>query len=474
MTLREPGPGPVPRHVAAALAAPHRLIPPASMPALLPRDSSYPVTVIVLHRDAIIAGRVHGDVIVLGGDAFMHPGAIVDGSVLAIGGGVYASQLAIVRGATESHRDFTYDVQTTSAGYALSYHATREHSSPTFSLPGIYGLRIPTYDRANGLSVRLGPTLTLDTGYVVIEPTITYRSDLGAFDPAVHNDLQFGRPTRVELFAGRTTLTNDDWIWTDLVNSAAVLTLGLDTRNYYRADRLQGTLHYLLDGSYAEFEPYIGARVERDRSVGPDSFALGGPWSFYGHTSRERILRANPPAARGTLSSALFGAHLDWQAQNVRASIEFLNEAAVVDVGRRRFDQSTLDAQIRFPTFGTQEFFLTTHLLHTFGDSAPPQRWSYLGGSGTLITLPLLSLGGDELLYVESNYVIPFQNLDMPIVGAPSITLRHMIGSAGIRRLPAFEQNLGVRAALSFLRFDAVVDPARREWDFGFGLIMAR
>jgi hypothetical protein len=49
-----------------------------------------------------------------------------------------------------------------------------------------------------------------------------------------------------------------------------------------------------------------------------------------------------------------------------------------------------------------------------------------------------------------------------------------MIGSAGIRKLPAFQQNLGVRAAMSFLRFDAVVDPARREWDFGFGLTMAR
>lgn len=473
-TLREPGPGPVPRHVAAALAGPHRLIPPASSPALLPRDSSYRTTVIVLHRNVIVAGRVHGDVIVLGGDAFMHPGALVDGRVIAIGGGVYASQLAIVRGGTESHRDFTYDVHTTSAGYALSYRPTREHSRPTLSLPGIYGLRIPTYDRVNGLSVPLGPAFTLDTGSIIVEPTITYRSDLGAVDPAMHSDLQFGRPTRVELFAGRTTLTNDDWIWSDLVNSAAVLTLGLDTRNYYRADRLQGTVHYLLEGSYTELEPYIGARVERDRSVGPDSFAIGGPWSFFGRTSKERVLRPNPPATRGTLSSALLGAHLDWEAQNVRATVDFLNEAATFEIGGRRFDQSTLDAQIRFPTFGTQEFFLTTHVLYTFGDSAPPQRWSYLGGSGTIITLPLLSLGGDELLYVESNYVIPFPKLDMPIVGTPSLTLRHMIGSAGIRRLPSFEQNLGIRAALSFLRFDAVVDPARREWDFGFGLTMAR
>jgi hypothetical protein len=151
-----------------------------------------------------------------------------------------------------------------------------------------------------------------------------------------------------------------------------------------------------------------------------------------------------------------------------------LNEAAAFDVGSRRVDQTTLDASIDFPTFGAQRFRLTTHVLHTFGDSAPPQRWSYLGGSGTIITLPLLSLGGDELLYVESNYAIPINQLDLPVLGAPSITVRHMIGSAGVRKLPQLQQNLGLRLSLSFLRFDAVVDPARREWDFGFGLTMAR
>jgi len=481
--LRDPGPGPIPRHLASALAAPHRLIvpapPPARVPpepttALLPRDSVYQTTVIVLDRETIIAARVHGDVIVVAGDAFMHPGAIVDGRVIAIGGGVYQSQLAIVRGGTESYRDFTYSVSPTPGGYVLDYRATREQPSAAFSLPGIYGLRLPTYDRADGLSLPFGPAFAFDTGAVEIAPTFTYRSDLGAFDPAMEARLQFGRRTHAELFAGRTSLTNNSWIWSDLVNSAAVFALGLDTRNYYRADRVQGTLHHAFETMVAEIEPFIGARAERDRAVGPDSFAIGGPWSAFGRTSYERILRPNPPATRGTLTSALVGAHVEWESQRVRAMIDLANEAAAFDVGSRHFVQSTLDAQIRFPTFRTQEFWLTTHVLHTFGDSAPPQRWSYLGGSGTLVTLPLLSFGGDELLYVESNYLIPLQRFDLPLLGAPSLTLRHMIGSAGIGRLPALQQNLGLRLAWSFVRFEAVVEPARREWDFGFGLSMAR
>lgn len=476
IVLRDPGPGPVPRHLAAALAAPHRLYRPAATPLELPRDSVYSTSVIVLGRDAIISARVHGDVIVIGGDAFMHPGAVVDGRVIAIGGAVYESLLAFVRGGTESHRDFTYEVQATASGYALSYRVLRVHPSPVFSLPGIYGLRIPTYDRADGLSLPVGPAFSFDTGYVSVDATVTYRSDLGAFDPAVAGDIQFTRRTRAELFAGRTTLTNDDWIWSDLVNSAAVLALGLDTRNYYRADRVQATLHQLFEGTSIEFEPYLGIRIERDWPVGPDSLAVGGPWSLFGHRSRERILRPNPSAARGTISSALVGAHFEWEAQSVRATVDLLNEAAAFDVAGRHFDQTTLNAEIGFPTFGAQKFSLSTHAVNTFGGSspAPPQRWSYLGGSGTITTLPLLSLGGDELLYVESNYFIPFAKLDLPVLGSPSITIRHMIGSAGIRKLPAFEQNLGARAALSFLRFDAVVDPARREWDFGLGLSMAR
>lgn len=484
VVLRDAGRGPVARHLAGALAAPHRLIsppppgtpdvPPEPTTALLPRDSVYSTTVIVLHRETIVAAHVHGDVIVVAGDVFMHPGAIVDGRVIAIGGGVYPSELAIARGGMESHRDFTYEITPTPTGYVLDWRPVREHPSPAFQLPGVYGLRIPGYDRVDGLSVPFGPTFSLDTGRIEIDAILTYRSDLGKFDPAANARLQFGRQTRAELFAGRTTLTNDAWIWSDLVNTAAVLALGLDTRNYYRADRVQGTLHRLFENATTGFEPYIGARAERDREVGPDVFATTGPWSAFGRASHERILRPNPPVTRGTLAGALLGARIEWESQSVRATIDVDNEAATFDVGSLRFVQSTIDAAIQFPTFGSQQFFLNAHGLHTFGDDAPPQRWSYLGGSGTISTLPLLSLGGDELVYVESNYLIPLQKFDLPLLGAPSVTLRHMIGSAGVGRLPSLQQNLALRLALSFARFDAVVDPARKEWDFGFGLSMAR
>jgi len=474
VAVRDPGPGPVGHRLAEALAAPHRLIPPADSAALLPRDSAYAQTVIVLHRDAIIEARVHGDVIVVGGDAFLHPGALVDGRVVAIGGGVYESRLAITRGGVESHREFTYEVQLTPEGYALEYRPIRLTQSPAFSLPGIYGIRIPTYDRIDGLSLSAGPMFTIDAGRYAIDPTITYRSNLGVFDPAVGGDFAFGRRTSINLDVGRTTLTNDDWIWSDLVNSAAVLGLGLDTRNYYRADRAEATVHHLVEGVTLQLDPFVGIRVERDRSVARDSLALHVPWSFFGRSAADRMHRPNPAITPGTLQSVLLGAHAVWEAQRVRASIDLTNEGAMFDVGSRRFLQSTLHGTIRFPTFGAQEFYLTTHVLETFGDTAPPQRWGYLGGSGTLPTFELLSMGGDHLLYVESNYFIPFLRFDLPVVGPPSITLRHIIGSAGVGKLPDLEQNLALRVALSFFRVDFTVDPARQKWEVGAGLSLAR
>jgi hypothetical protein len=472
--VRDPGPGAFGRRLASMLAAPHQLIAPAAVPAVLTRDSAYSQTVVVLHRDVVIEGRVHGDVIVVGGDAFLHPGAVVDGRVIAVGGAVYESRLAITRDGVESHPDFTFEARNSDASYILDYELVREHPSPPFSLPGVYGLRIPAYDRSDGLSLPFGPTIAFDTGFVEINPLVTYRSDIGAFDPSVDGELAFGRRTRAHVFVGRTTLTNDNWIWSDLVNSAAVIGLGLDTRNYYRADRAEATVHRLLESTTIEFVPFLGVRAERDRSIGPDSLAIGGPWSFVGRTDNDRMLRPNPPVTPGDLRSALVGGLFDWELQRVRVSFDLINELAAFDVGSRRFVQSTLDGAVRFPTFGAQFFYFNAHVIYTFGDTAPPQRWSYLGGSGTITTLPLLSLGGDRLLYLESNYYIPITWIDLPVVGSPSVTLRHMIGSAGVGHLPSFEQNLGVRLALSFVRFDAAVDPARQTWEFGFGLSLAR
>jgi hypothetical protein len=280
---------------------------------------------------------------------------------------------------------------------------------------------------------------------------------------------------RFDGFAGRSTFSNDAWIRSDLVNSAATFFLGTDTRNYYRADRGEIIGHYLFETSRTDFEPLLGVRSERAWSVRPDSDATGGPWSLFGHHAHDGILRPNPRIDDGTITSALVGGRLNWQGQGgVVLGANDVTEIAGASPVHHGFVQSTVHATIGFPTFGSQRFDLETHAVFTAGDSTPRQRWAYLGGSATLPFLGLLSEGGDQLLFIDSRYSIPIDAITLPFVGAPTLALRDVIGGAGVGRLPALEHNVGVRVSLSFLKFDAMLDPSRRRVRFSTGLSMSR
>ena len=475
VTIRSIGPSEGGRILASDLTVPHHVVSPGPSPFVLPRDSVAIGTVIVLGRHARIAGTVHGDVVVVGGDAFVHPGAQVDGRVVAIGGGAYRSMLGIVRGGYVSYRDFTYDIHAVAGGYILDYRRLGAPPSPPVTLAGVYGFGIPTYDRSDGLSLSFGPAIALDSSRLQASPTLTYRSQLGRIDPAIAASFQASPLARFDGFAGRSTFTNDDWIWSDLVNSAAALGLGIDSRNWYRADRAQVVGHYLVNLPTAQIEPLLGYRAERAWSVRPGPGATGGPWSLFGRHSVGHMLRPNPRIDDGTISSALVGARLAWQGQGALAlNANLVTEIAPSTPRGRGFVQTTVHGTVGFPTFGKQRFDLETHWVLTSSDTAPRQRWAYLGGSGTLPFLGLLSEGGDQLLYVQSAYSIPITAVNLPIAGQPMLQLRDVMGAAGVHRLPGLEENAGVRVVLSFLRLDAMVDPARGKVRVSVGFSMAR
>jgi hypothetical protein len=106
------------------------------------------------------------------------------------------------------------------------------------------------------------------------------------------------------------------------------------------------------------------------------------------------------------------------------------------------------------------------HAVFGTSNIAPPQRFAYLGGSGTLATVNLLALGGDRLLYVQADYIIPIDRIQLPFVGSPFVGLRYSAGSAGEGTLPPLIQNLGVGAGASLFRVDFTIDPARNRSPF--------
>lgn len=477
--LTDAGPGPGPEILTRALAAPHTLVPPQAGRYVIRADSVVGRTLISIGNTVVVEGTVHGDLIVVGGDLYMHPGGSVDGRAIALGGGVYESMLAHT-GGVAAYRDFTYDVSPIAGGYALSYHALEDvEAVPTFSLPGIKGIQIPAYDRTNGLSLPIGAIIAVPHSGVRVVPTITYRSQLGRLDPDLGVEAPLDRRTTVRLDAGRGTFTNESWIRSDLLNSLAYGFVGSDARNYYRASRAQGTLGRLWETAASSIEPYVGAQVERANSVRPDSNATGGPWTLFNRHDPGNVLRANPRINPGTLTSLLLGARWKWETEGIFAGATLGEE-----VGRfspktgftsnaGSFAQTTVEGAMSFPTFGLQRLSFHAHGVFTGGDE-PRQRWAYLGGSGTIPTLALLERGGNQLFYLDAGYAIPLAHVQLPMIGPPVVTLREILAGAAENRFPSLSQATGVRVSAGFVYAELLFDPVSHRTYSGFGVSLDR
>lgn len=453
--LREAGPG-LPGAILRRALGERVLLPYETWNTRLHRDSTYDATVLVIGSDATVAATVHGDVIVVNGNLFLRAGARIDGDAVAIGGAVYDARDAVVRGTRRSFPGTRYDVDRSTDHITLTYRPPpTPPGTALLSLPEAYGFRIPTYTRVDGLSVQWGPRLDAGEGAVVFEPTVTYRSDLGAIDAGGTVAATLGSGWRIEAAGERGTFTNDAWALPDIPNSVTVLAAGRDYRNYWRADRFDGRLSHTWTSAAGRWALWGGARTERDWSV-----AAGGPWSITGQGSASGILRANPPIERGRLSSALGGVSAAYTLGDVTLRGDVTVEHAFDAPNGEHFTQGTLDAGVRFPTFGRQSFALSAHAVVTGGDSTPPQRFAYLGGAQTLPTMPLLAQGGDRLLYIESAWSIPITGIRVPLLGNPVFVVHHAIGAAGVRELPALTQNIGVRLGLGPFWVGYDVDPA--------------
>jgi hypothetical protein len=477
------GPGTGGRILEDLLRRPHRIVEPDTGWYVVDRSSVEHRNLIVLGRTAAISGRVEGDVLVVGGDLFIRPAAEITGRAIAIGGGVYPSTLARVGQGTESFRDFTYEIRREGDGYRLEYRSLLAHPTRPLLFPLLYGFRVPSYDRVNGLSIPFGPTLTLGGGRAELTGLVTYRSHIGKIDPSLKGRLQVDRRSSVELDAQRGTLSNDDWIWQDYVNSFSTLTFGIDTRNYYRADRAELTLHRLWEFTTTTIEPFVGGVFEKSWRVGLASNAQGGPWSIFGRTDTLAMRRPNPPVPNDQTTYALAGATLDWEPEDlqlrVRSQLESPLDAKRHDVfgneiGSIQYHQATTDFAVGFLTFGEQSYALDVHWVATLGDTANPQRFVYLGGSGTLPFLDLLEQGGDQLLLIDQRYSIPLLRVRLGLLGIPTLQLRHRLGSAGIGKLPAFEQMVGVGIALTVVRGEIQLEPTSRKLRFGAGFTFSR
>jgi len=364
--------------------------------------------------------------------------------------------------------------QTTPQPADTGYVAYRE---PWITLPLGVGLRVPAYDRVDGLSIPWGPEISFAEEHVVIDPTVTYRSHIGKFDPYLKAMLRNKSGLILDIRGGRATFTNDDWVRSDLVNSLAAIAVGSDSRNYFRADRGTGILSLEIGHPNITITPGIGGNFENDWSIGVPVRHTNAPWSLFSKTDTLKIRRTNPSIYPGHLASLLGRVLTEYESGGVKGSFSGLVEHSFKNPPRRSstgfllaspdFTQLTLNAVVGFPTFRTQRFDFRGHGVFTSSDAtAPPQRFAYLGGAGTLATVDLLALGGDKLFFANGEYSIPIESIDLPLVRNPIASLIYAAGSAGVGELPDFIQNIGVGIGFSMIKFEYYIDPNYKKTSF--------
>ncbi len=413
--------------------------------------------VVVLDASVRLEGVMAGDVAILGpqGALFVRPGARIGETVYAVGGIAVVSGLAdpvdlreIYVGASEVERlpDGSYLVRIETAP-----------PPPFISLPGLFGLWLPTYDRVDGLSVpvlaTLNPLRRIEGPEV--EGRLTFRTARGALDGGLVASQRVGA-FDIEATVERTTETEERWGRADLSNTGTALFFGSDPREYYRTDRaaVRAGLRegIALGREELRLTPFLEARHSRDRSL-----PTASPWSLFG-----TLDRPNAPIDDGTITSFVPGLELNWLGGASRFRGVGTVEHAVGGSATPGFTLGIVDGRWSMDALFDHILSIRIHARRPLGDAAAPrQRWTQLGGSATLPTLAVGEMRGDRVSFVQSVYRVPL-GVTVPIAGSPELRLLHAAGSARATGEPSrdWEQNLGVGVRLLFLTVDGWVNPA--------------
>lgn len=435
---------------------------------VLPAFFRHDGDLVVVDAAVRLEGSVTGSVAVVGGAFFLRPGAHVGGVAVAAAGIIGMSSLATIGDTLFLPLD--YDVVVQKQGEEYAVRLTAPPRPPLFRPQGVLGVIMPSYDRVNGATLRLGlqggfGTDSLRPQYEVVGSYYSARGEVGGTGRFL---LPFGGRAHLSISGGREVLTRDEWIRGDLSNSLSALLVRSDVRNYFESDFGEVMIEQLPPTMLAEregyFAPRMGVRASRDRSL-----ESRDPWTLFG----DEPWRPNPPVFEGTLTSAIVGFSAGWRgvtsAFASSADLEWaFPSPAGLSWGDRTFVQVVVDGGWSMLALWNHTLTLRGHVMQTFGpDPAPPQRRSLIGGPGTLPTLEKGELRGDNLVFLQSTYAVPLTFLTLPLAGIPELAVRHAVGSAWVTETdaPRWEQNIGVGVNVSVADLFLYFDPAAEDRD---------
>jgi len=431
---------------------------------LLARDDTLHGPVLVAGASLRVEGVIAGDVMIIDANVFVRPPGRVLGDVANLGGGFYPSEQARIEGEVLYEPTAPYLVERRDGVLRI----VGQLSASTLDLDGFRGVRAPSYDRVEGLTLSVGGTL--------LPPRIGHTEPLlrawggWAFEAGEARgglEVGLGRGVAEVVIGGeRSTLHNDAWIRSDIINSVSMLFQGKDYHNYYRADRLYGVLRTEWVGERRTVHAELLGGIENAISL-----SVSDPWTVFGTDS----LRLNPPIDEGRISSARLALGAEWELDEVIGGLggeieaagevaggdfEFLRYSLWGDWAVHGLSNHTLGVEwnVRGPLPGT--------------DSLPRQRWTYVGGSGTLYTYEIGQFPGDRLVFVETSYGIPGSpRLRIPLLGVPRLEILHHAGMAWTHEQSRdFEQNIGLRIRFPFAYARVVTNPRNFTDDVEFSV----
>lgn len=430
-----------------------------------------PRSVLVLQATLILEGTVSGDLVEVAANVFLRPSARVAGDVVNIAGGLYPSALARIGGESIDEPLAPYRLTRTGSTWLIEGIRHVSH----IKLDGFMGLHIPTYERVNALGLRWGAAYLSSPDTMAqtrLHGWAGYMSGRGALEGGGEFSWRRDR-TRVEVGAADETVTNDRWIRGDLSNSLSFLWDADDYRNYYLTRR--AFLHLSRDFGVAErgFTLALRGQIEDDRSLHTTS-----AWTLFGGDDA----RFNPPIDDGVISGLRAGIDGRWVGRRLAwAGAGDIETAGHTLGGDFSFNRFRLLGNFGMDAFANQALLLRWYFQGPiFGTgSLPRQRWSILGGTGTLPTYDIGEFRGDRVAFVETRYVIPLpRRWELRLLGRPDLELAHAIGNAwteGTR--PDLIQNIEARLQFSFIYFRIATDPlhpsdqfkadAGLSWPFG-------
>jgi hypothetical protein len=309
------------------------------------------------------------------------------------------------------------------------------------SLHGIQGLDVGHLDRVDGWTPAVGVTLE------PVRPNALPTLDLAIGVRTSRPREPFTRFSATQIFPGldrlrvavegyRSTRTPDDWKVGPRENDIWVLLAHQDLRNYYQADGAR------LAVSSSDLRPWglaLSLLLEDQRSIEADAFPTL-PSAF----GEEENFRANPAIAEGRMASATLDARLVTASSqspalrvpgwNLGASLERAGSALG---GDQTFWRGMLDLH-RYTRLSDRHWvnarlYLTGPVLGT--RTLPRQRFTYLGGPGSLPGFDPLEIAGDRgaLGTVEYTFQLPNTSWSTPVFLLWQLELFSDVGGATSR-----------------------------------------